>query len=85
MSLTATIVLIVTFDVALLALLAFVMTRPASLRPHRAATRATQHDWRLVRFQRSPLPRRQSTTYQTATRIKTPSGRASERIEPLRK
>ena len=35
--------------------------------------------------QRSPAPRRHSTTYHTATTISTPRGNASVRIEPVRK
>ncbi len=85
MSLTTAIVFFVALDVALLALLAFVMGIPSKLTPHRAAEPGRTRDWRILAFQRSPLPRRQSTVYHTATRTRTPSGRTSDRIDPVRK
>ena len=68
MTITNAVILNVLLDIALLGLLAFVMSRASKLTPHRPGAQGDPLP------QRSPVPRRHSTTYQTATTISTPSG-----------
>jgi hypothetical protein len=79
MTITNAIILNVLLDIALLGLLAFVMSRAAKLTPHRPGAQGVSLP------QRSPMPRCHSTTYQTATTIRTARGIARLRIDPVRK
>jgi hypothetical protein len=86
MTTTIGITLNVLLDTAILGLLAFVMSRAAKLTPHH---QSVPEDRRAVvgtlPSQRSPMPRRHSSTYQTATAIRTPRGMTKLRIDPVRK
>ncbi len=80
MNLTLAITINVLLDVAILGLLAFVMSRASKLTPHLAAIPGA-----ATAAQRSPIPRRHSRTYQTTTAIRTARGMTRVRIAPVRK
>jgi hypothetical protein len=79
MNLTLALIINILLDIAIVGLLALVMSRAAGLTPHHQA------DPQMALSQRSPMPLRHSSTYQTATTIRTPRGIARVRIEPVRK
>lgn len=76
MTLTIALTLNILLDIAIVGMVAFVMSRAARLTPHRTASLA-------LPSQRSPIPPRHKSTYQTATTINTPSGITRVRIEPV--
>jgi hypothetical protein len=78
MTSTIGIILNVLLDIALIGLLAFVMSRATKLTPHRPAVRGAVP-------QRSPMPPRHIITNHTATRIRTARGMTRLRIDPVRK
>ena len=94
MSTPLAVTLIVLLDLALIGLLAYVMSRAARLSPHRAArtvpatagaAAASAEDADFAVRQLRPAPRRHSRTYQAPTPSSTHTGSTSDRIEPARK
>jgi len=83
MSISLAVALIVVPDLALIATLAYVMSRAALLSPHRATS--AERPVELAARQLRPAPRRHSRTYQTPTPSRTHTGSTSDRIEPARK
>jgi hypothetical protein len=72
-------------DCTLLGGLAWAMSRPSRLTPHRQRGLPLQRPRGAGGHQRSPAPRRQSTPYQMQTTISVPSGSTKLRIDPVKK
>ncbi len=94
MSTSLAVTVIVLFDVALILVLAYVMSRASLLSPHRGASTARTTAGAaqeaiggadVAARQLRPAPRRHSRTYQAPTPSSTHTGSTSDRIEPARK